>query len=135
MLFRSISDTGSATLASVNVGDTLVGLTSGTTAAVSMIEGGQIYVMNASGFAAGETADVSNTTAVYGNTLITATGRTVALNATVGDVANVISYTTDTGVTFTGYKYFAIKVGLLNDGNNTAIYPRVADLRAIALQK
>jgi len=34
--------------------------------------------------------------------------------------------------TFTGYKYFSVKVGLLAD--DTSIVPRVADLRVIALQ-
>ena len=39
---------------------------------------------------------------------------------------------TRSGVTFTGYKYFAIKIVLT--GTDSAIVPRVADLRAIALQ-
>ena len=37
------------------------------------------------------------------------------------------------GVTYTGFKQFAIKVGLLSE--NSAVVPRVADLRVIALQK
>ena len=41
-------------------------------------------------------------------------------------------YTNSQGITFTGYKYFAVKIGL--SGTNSAIVPRVADLRAIALQ-
>jgi Domain of unknown function (DUF4815) len=45
-----------------------------------------------------------------------------------------IQYTNGAGITFTGYKYFAIKIGLVNTQNNTAIYPRVGDLRTIALQ-
>jgi hypothetical protein len=130
----TISNTGT-TLSSVNVGDTLLGLTSGFTATVDRIENGTIYVMSDYGFAAGETANVSNSTAVYGNTLITYTGRTVALNGTYNGTSNVITYTTDTGVTYSTYKYFAIKVGLLNDGKNSAIVPRVGDLRSIALQK
>ena len=40
-------------------------------------------------------------------------------------------YTSD-GITYTGYKYYQIKIVLTAD--NTAVYPRVADLRAIALQ-
>jgi ribosomal protein L31 len=131
----TIANTSGTTLAKVNVGDTLLGLSSGFTATVSNVEGGTIYVMSDSGFAAGETANVSSGGTVYGNTIVTATGRTVALNATVGTTSNVIAYTTDTGVTYASYKYFAIKVGLLNDGINNAVYPRVGDLRAIALQK
>ena len=45
-----------------------------------------------------------------------------------------VQYTNGAGITFTGYKYFAIKIGLVNTQNNTAIYPRVGDLRTIALQ-
>ena len=46
------------------------------------------------------------------------------------------AYTTDTGAVFESYKYFAIKIGLvLKNGNtNTAVVPRVADIRSIALQ-
>jgi hypothetical protein len=36
------------------------------------------------------------------------------------------------GITYTGYKYYQIKIVLTAD--NTAVHPRVADLRAIALQ-
>lgn len=42
-----------------------------------------------------------------------------------------VQYSANTAV-FTGYKYFSIKIGLLS--NNSAIVPRVADLRVIALQ-
>jgi hypothetical protein len=42
-----------------------------------------------------------------------------------------VQYTSDVA-TFTGFKYFAIKIGLLSE--NSAIVPRVADLRVIALQ-
>jgi hypothetical protein len=45
-----------------------------------------------------------------------------------------VQYTSAAGIPFTGYKYFAIKIGLINTQNNTAIYPRVGDLRTIALQ-
>lgn len=41
-------------------------------------------------------------------------------------------YTNGAGVKFTGYKYFAIKIVLTAD--NSALVPRVADLRCIALQ-
>ena len=40
-------------------------------------------------------------------------------------------YTFD-GVTYTGFKQFAIKIGLIS--NNSTVIPRVGDLRAIALQ-
>jgi hypothetical protein len=42
-----------------------------------------------------------------------------------------VQYTSN-GTTFTGYKYYAIKIVLTAD--NSAVVPRVADLRAIALQ-
>ena len=43
------------------------------------------------------------------------------------------------GVTYTGYKYFKLKIVLVTAPDalgvtNTAVVPRVADLRAIALQ-
>lgn len=43
-----------------------------------------------------------------------------------------VRYTNSQGITFTGFKSFQIKIGLL--GTNSAIVPRVADLRTIALQ-
>ena len=43
-----------------------------------------------------------------------------------------VQYTNSQGIKFTGFKTFAIKIGLLSD--NSAIVPRVADLRTIALQ-
>lgn len=44
----------------------------------------------------------------------------------------VFQYTNSTGITFSGYKYFAVKIGLTSD--DSSIVPRVADLRVIALQ-
>jgi hypothetical protein len=38
------------------------------------------------------------------------------------------------GNTYTGFKQFAIKVGLLGNENDTAIFPKVTDIRVIALQ-
>jgi len=52
------------------------------------------------------------------------------LSATLGEVQYRNTANT---TTFTGYKNFAVKIGLLSD--NSAIVPRVADLRVIALQK
>jgi hypothetical protein len=44
-----------------------------------------------------------------------------------------VQYTNLAGTTtFTGYKYYAIKVGLTAE--NSAVVPRVADLQVIALQ-
>jgi hypothetical protein len=43
-----------------------------------------------------------------------------------------VQYTNSQGIKFTGYKYFAVKVGLT--GTNSAVIPRVADLRVLALQ-
>jgi hypothetical protein len=115
----------------INVGDTLTGLSSANSAQVSAIEG-SIYVMSGTGFSTGETANVVNSSGIVtGNTVVSAIGRPVALN---GGVANVLSYRTDAGVTYQSYKYFAVKIGLLNDGFNSAIVPRVGDLRVIALQ-
>lgn len=42
-------------------------------------------------------------------------------------------YTNSQGATFTGFKYFQIKIGLTGSGDKS-ITPKVADLRAIALQ-
>jgi Domain of unknown function (DUF4815) len=53
--------------------------------------------------------------------------------------AGQVQYTSN-GTTYTGYKYFAIKIVLTSDTDrttgivNTAVVPRVADLRCIALQ-
>jgi hypothetical protein len=49
-------------------------------------------------------------------------------------------YTNSLGITFTGYKYYAVKIGLLGGPENTtgsinsAYVPRVADLRIVNLQ-
>lgn len=43
-----------------------------------------------------------------------------------------VQYVSTSGVTFTGYKYFAIKIVLIS--SDSAIIPKVADLRCIALQ-
>jgi hypothetical protein len=44
-----------------------------------------------------------------------------------------VQYQNKANTTFTGYKHFQVKVGL--SANSSAIVPRVADLRAVALQK
>lgn len=52
------------------------------------------------------------------------------------DGSGIVSYDTDidgTTVTLSTYKQYQIKIGLV--GGNSAIVPKVADLRAIALQK
>lgn len=46
-----------------------------------------------------------------------------------------LQYTSSQGIRFTGFKSFQVKVGLLGNETNSAVVPRVADLRAIALQK
>jgi hypothetical protein len=48
-------------------------------------------------------------------------------------MANGVVQYVSNAITFSGYKQFAIKIGLM--GTNTANPPRVTDLRAIALQK
>jgi hypothetical protein len=47
--------------------------------------------------------------------------------------APIIQYTNSANATFSGFKQFQVKIGLQSD--TSAIYPRVADLRVIALQK
>lgn len=46
--------------------------------------------------------------------------------------SGAVVYTNSAGTSFTGYKYFAIKIGLT--ATNSAVVPRVADLKCIALQ-
>lgn len=43
-----------------------------------------------------------------------------------------VQYKNSLGTTFTGFKYYAVKIGLVAD--NSAVIPRVGDLRCIALQ-
>ena len=43
-----------------------------------------------------------------------------------------VQYTNSAGTTFTGFKYYAIKIGLT--GSNSAVVPKVGDLRVLALQ-
>ena len=43
-----------------------------------------------------------------------------------------MQYTADDGTTYTGFKYFIVKIVLLS--SDAAIVPRVADLRALAVQ-
>lgn len=45
----------------------------------------------------------------------------------------VVQYTNSAGTKFTGFKQFQLKIGLQSD--NSAVVPRVSDLRALALQK
>jgi len=45
---------------------------------------------------------------------------------------NEVQYTNSQGITFTGFKYMAIKVVLTSESD--AVVPRVKDLMAIALQ-
>ena len=51
---------------------------------------------------------------------------------TISGASNTVAYVNGSGTTFSGYKYFAIKIGLL--GTNSAVVPRVADLKCVALQ-
>ena len=45
----------------------------------------------------------------------------------------IFGYTNSVGTAFETFKQYQIKIGLQSD--SSAIFPRVADLRAIALQK
>ena len=57
-----------------------------------------------------------------------------------GSSLSVFEYTNTQGTKFTGYRSYQIKIGLLGGPENTtdpinsALVPRVADLRVIALQ-
>lgn len=52
--------------------------------------------------------------------------------ATVNSPGGEVQYTNSQGITYTGFKYFQVKIGLA--ATNSAVIPRVADLRTIALQ-
>lgn len=54
--------------------------------------------------------------------------------ANANSETGIITYTNSNNVVFERYKYFAVKVGLVGNETNSAIIPRVADLRVIALQ-
>jgi hypothetical protein len=56
---------------------------------------------------------------------------TIPTSYMTGDMGQ-FQYTSGSGVKYTGYKYFIIKIVLTS--TNAAIVPRVADLRCIALQ-
>jgi hypothetical protein len=56
----------------------------------------------------------------------------IMTGTTIGGASNTVAYVNSSGTSFSGYKYFAIKIGLL--GTNSAVVPRVADLKCIALQ-
>ena len=58
---------------------------------------------------------------------------TSVLTGTAGSTTGIAQYTNSVGTTFTGFKQFQIKIGLQSD--NSAIVPRVMDVRGIALQK
>jgi len=124
------SNATNAGITSVNTGLTLVGPTIGFTATVDEIQG-TIYIMSNTGYTTGESADIYLTGNLIGNVAISAIGQPAALIGTNGELV----YRTDSGTRFSTYKYFAVKIGLVNDGtNNSAVYPRVGDLRCIALQ-
>ena len=55
------------------------------------------------------------------------------LTGTIGTVTGVAQYSTTSGGTFTGFRQFQLKIALQSD--NSAIFPRIKQLRAIALQK
>lgn len=123
-LTLTLSNTANA----ITPGDYITGRTSGITKNVTGTDG-IIYVMDGSGFTVGEAANVYYANAYYkGNTVISAIGNTAYLNESTG----IVEYHTDTGQVFSGYKQFAVKIGLIS--NDGAVAPKVADLRVIALQ-
>lgn len=55
------------------------------------------------------------------------------LTGTSGSVTGIAQYTNSANATFTGFRQFQIKIALQSD--NSAVVPRIRELRAIALQK
>jgi hypothetical protein len=108
--------------------DILTGVSSGITSSVSTISG-DVYIMDDTGYTPGENVSVffANTT-FKGSATISTIGKTAYTNTATG----IVTYTADDGTTYTGYKQYATKIGLLSD--NSAVVPKVADLRIIALQ-
>lgn len=54
------------------------------------------------------------------------------LTGTINDTTGIMQYINDSGIIFTGFKQFRIKIGL--SASNVALVPKVADVRGIALQ-
>jgi hypothetical protein len=126
--------------ATINVGDVIVSNTINNVIinyTVLAVEG-NIATVSGTGFIAnsksGGWANVrtSDGVTIKGNANISIVGSTSATIATINAASNVVQYKTDTGITYNGYKQFAVKIGLL--ANNSAVVPKVADLRVIALQ-
>jgi hypothetical protein len=126
--------------ATINVGDVIVSNTIDNVIlnyTVLAVEG-NIATVSGTGFIAnsrsGGWANVrtSDGVTIKGNANISIVGSTSATIATINAASNVVQYKTDTGITYNGYKQFAVKIGLL--ANNSAVVPKVADLRVIALQ-
>ena len=98
------------------------------TSTVTLVEG-SFYFMDTTGFIAGESVNVLWANSTYkGTATVSIIGQTPALTGTNGEVR----YSTGTGAPYEGYKYFAVKIGL--SGTNSAIVPKVADLRCLGLQ-
>ena len=113
----------------IDVGDTIRSNVTNVAYVVTGKRVGDIHIMSGRGYENGAALVYNVTGHLKGNTVITSVGKTPAANANTG----VIEYTTDgSQITFKGYKQFQIKIGLL--ANNSAIVPRVADLRGICIQ-
>lgn len=112
----------------ISIGDTIS--SNNYNGAVIAVEG-SVYTVNITGYSAnsisGGWANVIRSNGFYFTANISSVGKTAYANN-----GGYITYTTDNGTTFTGYKQFAIKIGL--SANNPAIVPKAADFRTIALQ-
>jgi hypothetical protein len=109
-------------------GDYITWGTTPNTATVTEVQQKGVYLMDDTGFYPCA-ANVYFANGTYkGNVTIGFVGKTPALTGSSGELV----YVTDSGQSFTGFKQFALKIGLTSD--NSAIIPRAADVRAIALQ-
>lgn len=101
---------------------------------VTGVRTGEIYLTNGFMYIANTKANTAN---IYDtNGTLVANGRITGVGVSAhgnSDNNGVVEYTTQSGITFTGYKQFSVKVALASD--NSAVIPRVGDIRVIALQR
>ncbi len=98
------------------------------TGTITLVER-DMYFTDTTNYITGEAVNILWANGVYkGTATISTIGDTAALTGTNG----AVRYSTGSGAPYEGFKYFAVKVGL--SGTNSAIVPKVADLRCLALQ-
>ena len=116
--------------ASIGAGYTVTCIAKNITATITGVKNG-IFVLDKTGLATGDVIILKDQSGVTIGTTFTINqvGNTPSLTGYVNDA---VTYKTITGQVFTGYKQFQIKIGLVSD--NSAIVPRVTDLRCMALQ-